>query len=653
MKNSFIFVGLFLLLLLLVPLVTARLQIGFYNSTCPQAELIVGKVIQQRFKTDRTITAAFLRMHFHDCFVRGCDASVLIDPTKTTPSEKDAVPNQTVRGFNIIDEIKKKLEAACPGIVSCADIITLATRESVALAGGPNYAVPTGRRDGLISDPNLVNVPGPTFSVAEALQSFTAKGLTLNDMVTLLGAHTVGVAHCDFFQDRLSDFQGTGKPDPTMDPALVSKLFNLCGTQSRPFKEDPTAFLDQSTPFVVDNQYYNDILSRRGIMQIDQELALDKSSASIVSRFANNALGFQQRFADALEPELIQKEQAHEASGPTGALRKVRRPKEKNEEAHMKNSSAFLCLLLLLPLVTAQLEVGFYNKKCPRAEQIVRSVIVKQFGIDKTITAAFLRMHFHDCMVRGCDASVLIDPTSTAPSEKDAVPNQTLRGFDIVDKAKKKLEAQCPGIVSCADIIALATRDSVFLSGGLNYSVPTGRRDGLISNPNLVNLPGPAISVSQALQFFVSKGLNLSDLVILLGAHTVGVAHCGFFQDRLFDFQGTSKRDPTMNRALWLKLFGICGTQVLPLLEEPTAFLDQTTPFTIDNKYYRDIRKRRGILQIDQELVFRNSTASLVSAFANDPDGFQQSFANALVKMGRCQQLSPILSTSMYGVVTN
>ncbi|KAF7148563.1 hypothetical protein RHSIM_Rhsim03G0048800 [Rhododendron simsii] len=627
MKNSFLFIGLFLLL---VPLVTAQLRIGFYNSTCPRAELIVRTVIQQQFKTDHTITAAFLRMHFHDCFVRGCDASILIDPTNTTQSEKEAGPNQTVRGFNIIDQIKKILEAACPGIVSCADIITLATRESVALAGGPNYSVPTGRRDGLISDQNLVHLPAPQFSVSEALQSFTAKGLTLNDMVTLLGAHTVGVAHCIFFQDRLSDFQGTGKPDPTMDPALVSKLLNLCGTQS-----DPTAFLDQSTPFVVDNQYYNDILSRRGILQIDQELALDNSSASIVSGFANDALRFQQSFADALvkmgsidvlvgdagkirknycsglnrSPELTQKEQAHEVSGPTGALRKVRRP--------------------------TQLEDGFYNKKCPQAEQIVRSVIVKQFSIDKTITAAFLRMHFHDCMVRGCDASVLIDPTSTTPSEKDAVPNQTVRGFDIVDKAKKKLEAKCPGIVSCADIIALATRDCVFLSGGLNYSVPTGRRDGLISDPNLVNLPGPTVSVSQALRFFVSKGLNLSDLVVLLGGHTVGVAHCGFFQDRLFDFQGTRKRDPTMNRALWLKLFGICGTQVLPLLEEPTAFLDQTTPFTIDNMYYRDIRKRRGILQIDQELVFRNSTASLVSAFANDPDGFQQSFANALVKMGR------------------
>lgn len=297
MKNSFIFVG---LLLLLVPLVTAQLRFGFYNSKCPRAEQIVRKVIQQRFKNDPTITAAFLRMHFHDCFVRGCDGSVLIDPTSKTPSEKDAVPNQTVRGFNIVDEIKKELETACPGIVSCADIVTLATRDSVALAGGPVYAVPTGRLDGLISDPNLVDVPGPTFSVSEALQSFTAKGLTLMDMVILLGAHTVGHAHCDFFRDRLSNFQGTGQPDPTMDPALVKTLFNVCGTQSLPFNKDPTAFLDQATPFIVDNQYYNDIRSGKGIMQIDQELALDPSSESFVSGLANDARGFQRSFADAM-----------------------------------------------------------------------------------------------------------------------------------------------------------------------------------------------------------------------------------------------------------------------------------------------------------------------------------------------------------------
>ncbi|KAI7990260.1 Peroxidase 44 [Camellia lanceoleosa] len=294
MKISFIF------LCLLVPIVTAKLRVGFYSSTCPRAEQIVQQAVMQRFSTDRSITPALLRMHFHDCFVKGCDASILIDSTQTTQSEKDAFPNQSVRGFDLIDEAKSNLEAVCPGTVSCADIITLATRDSVALAGGPSYTVPTGRRDGLVSNPNLVNLPGPSLSVSQALKFFTAKKLTLNDMVTLLGAHTVGVAHCGFFQNRLSNFQGSGKPDPTMDPALVSKLFQLCGTQSRPLSQDPTAFLDQNTSFVFDNEYYHQIKLKRGVMQIDQELALDKASAPIVTSFASNAIGFQQRFAKAI-----------------------------------------------------------------------------------------------------------------------------------------------------------------------------------------------------------------------------------------------------------------------------------------------------------------------------------------------------------------
>ncbi|KAF5937997.1 hypothetical protein HYC85_025503 [Camellia sinensis] len=294
MKISFIF------LCLLVPIVTAKLRVGFYSSTCPRAEQIVRQAVMQRFSTDRSITPALLRMHFHDCFVKGCDASILIDSTQTTQSEKDAFPNQSVRGFDLIDEAKSNLEAACPRTVSCADIITLATRDSVALAGGPNYTVPTGRRDGLVSNPNLVNLPGPSLSVSQALKFFTAKKLTLNDMVTLLGAHTVGVAHCGFFQDRLSNFQGSGKPDPTMDPTLVSKLFQLCGTQSRPLSQDPTAFLDQNTSFIFDNEYYHQIKLKRGVMQIDQELALDKASAPIVTGFASNAIGFQQGFAKAI-----------------------------------------------------------------------------------------------------------------------------------------------------------------------------------------------------------------------------------------------------------------------------------------------------------------------------------------------------------------
>lgn len=63
-------------------------------------------------------------------FIKGCDASILLDGSN---SEKTAVPNLSVRGYDIIDVVKATVEAICPGVVSCADIIVMATRDAVAL----------------------------------------------------------------------------------------------------------------------------------------------------------------------------------------------------------------------------------------------------------------------------------------------------------------------------------------------------------------------------------------------------------------------------------------------------------------------------------------------------------------------------------------
>lgn len=122
-----------------------------------------------------------------------------------------------------------------------------------------------------------------------------------------------------------------------------------------------------------------------------------------------------------------------------------------------------ICLFvaLLATLVQGQgTRVGFYSRTCPTAESIVKSTVDTHFKSNPAVAAGLLRMHFHDCFVQGCDASILIDGSNT---EKTALPNLGLKGFEVIDDAKTQLEAACPGIVSCADILALAARDSVVL----------------------------------------------------------------------------------------------------------------------------------------------------------------------------------------------
>lgn len=105
-------------------------RIGFYATTCPRAESIVQTTVRSHFRTNPTIAPGLLRMHFHDCFVEGCDGSILIDGTDT---EKTAPPNRLLRGYEVIDDAKQQIERVCPGVVSCADILALAARDSVVI----------------------------------------------------------------------------------------------------------------------------------------------------------------------------------------------------------------------------------------------------------------------------------------------------------------------------------------------------------------------------------------------------------------------------------------------------------------------------------------------------------------------------------------
>lgn len=71
--NSIISFGSLVVILILIcycQQLDAQLQEGFYQSSCPLAELIIKDEVRRAFFSDSGIAAGLIRMHFHDCFVR-------------------------------------------------------------------------------------------------------------------------------------------------------------------------------------------------------------------------------------------------------------------------------------------------------------------------------------------------------------------------------------------------------------------------------------------------------------------------------------------------------------------------------------------------------------------------------------------------------
>ncbi|KAI8029339.1 Peroxidase 5 [Camellia lanceoleosa] len=297
---------------------------------------------------------------------------------------------------------------------------------------------------------------------------------------------------------------------------------------------------------------------------------------------------------------------------------------------------AFFLDLCVSVRLEAQLQVGFYTSSCAIAEFVVKDEVRKAYMSDMGLAAGLVRMHFHDCFVRGCDGSVLIDSTTSNTAEKDAPANNpSLRGFEIIDNAKARLETLCPGKVSCADIVAFAARDSVEMTGGLGYDVPAGRRDGRVSlaSEANTNLPSPASNVNQLTQIFGNKGLTQEEMVTLSGAHTIGRAHCTSFSSRLYNFNTTTNQDPTLDSQYASQLKQKCpqGSTNTNLVVP----MDPSSPNVMDVGYYNDILANRGLFTSDQTLLTNSATANQVNQNAMNTFVWGSKFAAAMVKMGQ------------------
>ncbi|KAF2325362.1 hypothetical protein GH714_027146 [Hevea brasiliensis] len=250
----------------------------------------------------------------------------------------------------------------------------------------------------------------------------------------------------------------------------------------------------------------------------------------------------------------------------------------------------------------------YYSKTCPQFQETMGHVVSENLLLP-TLPAAVLRLFFHDCAVEGCDGSILISSTSFNKAERDAEPNLLLPGdaFDVVVRAKTALELQCPGIVSCSDILATAVRDLVSMVGGPKYSVPLGRKDGLESNAARVegNLPSPTMPLSKIIFLYASKGFSVQEMVALAGARTIGFSQCKEFSNRLFNFSKSSDSDPAYSHKYAEALKKLCANYT----QDPSM------------SAYND------------ELAVDERTKPFVDLYASNSTAFFQDFALAMEKL--------------------
>ncbi|ESQ52003.1 hypothetical protein EUTSA_v10016874mg [Eutrema salsugineum] len=282
-----------------------ELSSDYYSKKCPQLENLVGSVTSQRFKEVPISAPATIRLFFHDCFVEGCDGSILIETEKgsKTLAEREAEENKDLRkeGFESIIKAKALVESHCPSRVSCSDILAIATRDFIHLAGGPYYQVKKGRWDGKRSTATNVppNIPRSNSTVDQLIKLFASKGLTVEDLVVLSGSHTIGFAHCKSFIGRLYDFKGTKRPDPNLDPRLIKELRMSC-----PFTGGSSGVslpLDATTPFVFDNGYFRGLGTKLGLLGSDQALFLDPRTKPITLEMSKDKQRFLKAFGDAMD----------------------------------------------------------------------------------------------------------------------------------------------------------------------------------------------------------------------------------------------------------------------------------------------------------------------------------------------------------------
>ncbi|KAK0597337.1 hypothetical protein LWI29_024221 [Acer saccharum] len=226
----------------------------------------------------------------------------------------------------------------------------------------------------------------------------------------------------------------------------------------------------------------------------------------------------------------------------------------------------------------------------------------------------------------GCDGSILLGNSNGLTTETISYKNFGIHKLEVINEIKSSLETMCPETVSCADIIQLAAREAVSLTGGPYMEVLTGRRDTVSTSTKRADyqLPTADISVDKFIKIFKKKNISLEDGVALMGSHSLGISHCRNFEGRLWPLP-----DPTLSPPFARMLQLIC---IDPTLSDVAFAQNDATIFSFDNQYFIDILRGRGLLRIDSEIARDPRTQQYVYNFGQDTQKFFDRFSSGFLK---------------------
>jgi len=324
-----------------------------------------------------------------------------------------------------------------------------------------------------------------------------------------------------------------------------------------------------------------------------------------------------------------------------------------------EKGSVFLvaALAAVIVLLSAQVRPavavvdGGYNSTI---EAIVNAEVAKV----RALAAGLIRLAFHDCFVRGCDGSVLLDstpyntssvttnPTLAGKTEKVSPSNGGLRGLEVVEIIRTKLKEQNI-IVSCADAVQFAAREAakVVSNGKIAYPINgPGRRDGVKSSSEDPGtfLPGPTFTFSQLSTVFGNKGLSEPELVALSGAHCIGVTNGASFRDRVFaptseinsSYQRviTDEWTPNPNGTFIMNIRDMGNYAVKKSRYTPNQ-VNMAAIGTLDNSFYNANLQNMVRFKSDWELRTNTPANDLMVKYMTTPGLWEADFSAAMTKL--------------------